>query len=226
MKEIDYRIPCWYICNKEGMGYPENYDCRKVCSRFMHMNLFIQNCGKPNAENFFIGLVPNAKDEVAFDKLMNIRENIEEFVSKGKNLHIHSKVIQNGKTTWAVKLMYRYFDRIWNGSDFIPRGYCLDVPKFISNLKNYEYRNTKEFKELDGLLRGVDLVIWDDFNTPLNTQEQNILQNYISNRFTGKKANIFTSFDDGCMAENIGTRLNMYLNMCEDVEFLASRGDE
>ena len=48
--------------------------------------------------------------------------------------------------------MYKYFDEIWAGSDFVPRGYFLYVPEFIDNARSFQYKETSEYKEIDKVL--------------------------------------------------------------------------
>lgn len=223
MKEINFDIECWYNCNNKEIENSKGFDCRKTCQRYLYMNFLIINCGKPDSENFIKKLIPDKSDKKAFDRLKVIKENIKTYIKDGNNLYIHSKHIQNGKTTWAIKIMYRYFHEIWYGSDLSPKGYFIYVPEFLNNMKNFEYRKTKECNELEEIINSADIVIWDDITFKLSTQEQTILQNYINKRFLNHKSNIFTGFDDGQIENNIGIRLYKMLTSCEDIEFISTR---
>ena len=59
----------------------------------------------------------NACDQVAFDWLNNIKNNISDFVTKGSNLYIFSTTTGNGKTAWSLKLAQSYIGKIWYEKD-------------------------------------------------------------------------------------------------------------
>ena len=48
-----------------------------------------------------------------FEYLTTIETNVENFVAQGGNLYIHSKNTGNGKTSWALRLVQTYFEKIW-----------------------------------------------------------------------------------------------------------------
>lgn len=209
MREVDPKIKCWYTCNTDP-----NYDCRKICPRYKLMNFFIVNCGKPNADRYLKLLSPSKVDVKAFLLLDKVKTNISEYVNNGLNLFIASDKLQNGKTSWSLKIMYKYFDDVWCGSDFVPRGYFIYVPDFLSKMKNYDYKNTAEFKEIDKILKTVDLVIWDDITADkLNPQDQTVLNNYISQRLQNGKANIYNGLDNDLneyLGKTLATRFESF----------------
>lgn len=202
MYEVDFKIPCWYNCTTKNNI---EIDCRKTCIRYKLMNFLIRNCGMQNAEDYLVPLKPENKDKLAFDDLNLIKNNILEFVNNGENLFISSTKFQNGKTTWSLKIMYKFFDEIWAETDFIPRGYFIYVPNFIQKNKSFEYKNTSEFKEIDKILMNADLVIWDDITAnQLLPSEQSFLNNYISKRIQSHKANIFNGIRRDNLTEYLG----------------------
>ena len=170
----------------------------------------------PDANRYLRKLIPAKCDSESYKKLNHIRNNIVDFVNKPENLLIVSDCIQNCKTTWSLKLMYRYFHEIWAGSDYISRGYFINVPKFLDDLKNYSYRNTPEFMEIDKNIKNVDLVIWDDITTyKLQESDQILLNIYVSYRNMHFKANIFNGLDNGQIKENVGEILSARLDRAE-----------
>lgn len=189
MLDIDFKIPCWYA---EGCHLKED-NCKKTCHRYLEMNCLITNCGMKNAYKYLKDLSPQKKEFEAYKQLKEIKDNIVDFVAQGKNLYISSDNIQTGKTTWALKMLYRYFDIIWSGNGFRRRGYFLHIPEFLENMRNFEYKDTAEFKTIDSALKNVDVVIWDDITANvLNPTEQSILYLYLSKRLMNDKSNIFT----------------------------------
>ena len=119
-------------------------------------------------------------------------DSIVSFTEQGSNLYIGSVNLQTGKTTWSLKLLYKYFDEIWAGNGFRTRGYFIHVPEFLGKLKDFSFRETAEYKRIDKCLKTCDLVIWDDITSqPLTPNEQNILNVYIDKRLMEDRANIF-----------------------------------
>ena len=52
-------------------------------------------------------------DRAEFRLLAGIEKDIERFVQEGQNLYLHSYGCGNGKTSWAIRLLSSYFNKIW-----------------------------------------------------------------------------------------------------------------
>lgn len=218
MTEIDFNIKCWY---KDGCNRKTDM-CQKVCHRYLQMNYLISNCGMKHAERFLKPLAPMNLDVDAFVRLQTIKDNIVKFVSNSNNLFISSLYLQTGKTTWALKLLYKFFDEIWAGNGFVPRGYFIYVPEFLNKTRSFQYKETDEFKLVDKLLQKVDLVIWDDITSmELTNQEQNFINMYIDKRYLQGKANIYTGMhlSDEEKVKYLGNKLSCRLDSCENIIF-------
>jgi len=215
---INYKVPCWFGCKRKS----DNPDCRKTCHLYLHMNYFITNCGMPDADRYLKVLQPSEADIEAFQRLEELRSNIKSFVEDGKTLYIGSLETETGKTTWSIKLMYRYFYEIWSGSDFRPRGFFLYVPEFLQKIKLNEFKNSFEFKELDSILNNADVVIWDDItNQKLTDYEQNFLNTYITRRIQRGKANIFNGMIPEDFEQSLG---NILASRIKKSELIALNG--
>ena len=178
MAEVNIKIPGWYYngCRLRR----DNPDCRKTCYRYLKMNYLIINCGKPDASMYLKQITPLEIDQEPCKRLGEIRDDIVNYVEESKNLYIGSYYIQVGKTTWSLKLMYRYFDKIWSLTPFETRGYFVYVPEFLSNCTSFQYRETPEFKEIDCNLKTADIVIWDEITSDvLSEADRKILNMYI-----------------------------------------------
>lgn len=181
------------------------------------MSYLIANCGMPEADKYIKPLVPHKDDVASFLRLKHIKDHIVQFVEDGYNLYISSEKLGNGKTTWALKLLYKYFDEVWCGNGFVPRGYFIYVPEFL-NKYSFNYKTSEEFKDLSKLLKNVDLVIWDDIAYSKLTQlECTVLNTFIDYRLMKGKSNVFT----GCLLgdnikENMDERL--YTRIWKDSE--------
>ena len=177
---------CWYktVCQNE---------CTESCIRYNEMKFLMDNSGIPKPQQIPLKLNPtNAKDRAVFIELDKIKNDIVNFVNSGKNLYIASESAGVSKTSWALKLMLKYFDEIWSGNSFRVRGIFVHVPTFLMQLKNFSNPLDDEYKQN---LLNCDLVIWDDLATGQKKSDfdYNQLLMYIDNRLRNKKANIYTS---------------------------------
>ena len=81
---------------------------------------------------------PEDIDFDAFTELADIKDDIVNFVSSGKCLYIASEYNGNGKTSWSIKLLLRYFDQVWAGNGFRCRGVFVHVPSLLLRLKDFD----------------------------------------------------------------------------------------
>lgn len=174
---------CWYkdVCNVN--------ECSS-CIRFLEMSALVENSG---LVNFYPSVLrAPACDADAFYRLRDIKDNIVEFVENGNNLYITSSYTGNGKTTWATKLLLKYFDSIWAGNGFKTRGLFIHTPTFL--LKCKDFGNTDDnFNLLKSNIPTVDLVVWDDIaSTSLSPFDYNQLLMYIDIRVSNRLSNIYT----------------------------------
>ena len=219
MANIDFKLKCWY---KDGCN-AANYNCEKTCHRYLEMNYLINNCGMKNAERFLKLLQPDERDVDAFLRLNDIKTNVVNFVESSQNLFLNSILLQTGKTTWALKILYKFFDEIWAGNGFRVRGYFLYVPEFLEKAKTFEYKQSNEFKQLDNTLKNADLVIWDDISScALSPADQNLLNIYIDKRMIDGKSNIYTGLyqTPEALKDLLGIKLSARLNACEQLTLL------
>lgn len=120
--------------------------------------------------------------------------NILNFVKEGKNLYLWSVNSGNGKTSWAVRAIRCYLNRIWPSASLTCHALFIDVAEFLNAIKanisapneyaNYILTNAKQ----------ADLVVWDDIGHKAGTSfEINTMLDILNYRLNNKKANIFTS---------------------------------
>ena len=198
------REDCWYreVCNAD-----ENCE---ICIRFQEMQYLMQSSNLPKNKQKPLSLNAPDCDLEAFRRLAYIKSNIEDFVKNGQNLYITSKVTGNGKTSWAIKLLLKYFDQIWAGNGFNVRGVFVHVPTFLLNCKNFKSTDT-QFEELKKKILIADLVVWDDIgSTNISGYDYSQLLDYIDSRSLNEQANIFTG---NCptkelLTESVGDRLS------------------
>lgn len=153
------------------------------------MKYLMDNSGIPKNRQYPQALVAGI-DYDAFMQLSDIKDDIITFVESGQNLYLCSENTGNGKTSWSIKLMLKYFDQMWAGNGFKERGLFIHVPTFLSKLKNFNDPLLTSYKES---VSNVDLICWDDIaSTKLSEYDISQLLIFIDQRIVDGKANIFT----------------------------------
>lgn len=207
---------CWYkrICTEQ---------CSENCIRYKLMYSLFKQSQLPEALWQYKVLECKDKDYNSFKKLQAKSDDILNFIEAGNNLYIYSENCGNGKTTWAIRLMYAYFDKIWHKSCLDCKALFVSVPKFLYNCKRSISQDVKGFEELCNLISEVDLVIWDDIGEmKASDYEHQILFQYIDDRINSKKSNIYTSNKNKEQLEDVlGVRLASRIYNCSEcIEFL------
>lgn len=176
---------CWY---KDVCTYNQCVNC----IRYSEMKYLIENSGIPKKRQKPVTL-NGGKDLNAFVELDKIRQDILNFVEDGESVYIFSENTGNGKTSWAIKLLLKYFDSIWAGNGFRVRGYFQHVPTLCNTLKDFSNATVELKNELKHKLETVDLVVWDDIaSTKLSDYDLQQLLPIIDIRVSEGLANIYT----------------------------------
>ena len=202
---------CWYrnVCT---------YDYCTNCIRYSEMKYLMENSGLPKKKQVPI-MLDGGRDKLAFHLLNDIKTDILRFVNRGESLYIYSEYTGNGKTSWAIKLLLKYFDSIWAGNGFRVRGYFQHVPSLFNVLKDF----SKSHNALKNTLETVDLVVWDDIAaSKLSDYDIQQLLIIIDNRVSEGLANIYTGnlTSHETLQKAVGDRLASRIwNMSTLVEF-------
>ena len=199
MVECVYTSVC--SCRYEG--------CEDDCLRWKEMFTLLETSQLPDTQWLPKSLSPDDCDYDAFCELADIKDKIKTFVDEGSSLYLYSTSTGNGKTSWAVKLLLKYFDEVWPGNGFRARGLFVHVPTLLLTLKNFEKRGDPEIMSLKDLITTVDLVVWDDIaSTSLTNYDYNQLIMYIDQRVFNHKSNIFTgNLGKNDLEKSLGARL-------------------
>lgn len=172
----------------------DTQDCNGSCIRYMKMHYLLENSLLTKKQQSPAKLLPDDVDIKAYEDLDAIKRNIVEFVNSGKNLVICSASTGNGKTTWAVKLIMKYFSEIWSTDSFNTRGLFINVAKYLSELKSNISQKSDYISHIRENVLDADIVIWDDLGSKDMTQfEFDEIFNIIENRVELGKTNICTS---------------------------------
>lgn len=185
--------------------------CSESCIRFTEFDCLLRNANIPvnRVMPSKLKLRPEDVDLEAFYTLADIKDKIVEFVQNGNNLYLYSNHCGNGKTTWALKLIMRYFNEIWLGNGYKPRGLFINVPTFMNDLRNNISQKSDKVEKMKRLISEVDVVIWDDIGA-VNIKEFDhlVLLSYIDQRIVECKANIYTgNLSANQLEKTVGQRL-------------------
>jgi DNA replication protein DnaC len=160
-----------------------------------------------------------------FKQLAAIEQDIVNFITSGKNLYLHSANCGNGKSSWSLRLIEAYFNKIWARSEPKCRVLFISVPRFLLALKdNITAKNTYVDYVKENVLEA-DLVVWDDIAAKVGSEfELNHLLNIIDNRLALGKSNIYTSnLNRQQLYTALGERLTSRIaNMSIDIELFGS----
>jgi len=196
---------CWYqkTCN----NYKEN--CNNNCVRFNEMQYLMESANIPKGNQFRNKLIPSPIDVENFKFLNEIKKDVVNFITNGENLYIFSSKLGNGKTTWSIKIMQAYFNKIWAGNGFKQRGLFVHVPSFLTKFKEIINKKDESFEKLKEQLIQVDLVIWDDIAAgKLSDYDHTNLLTYIDQRILSGRSNIYTgNLSEEELKEALGNRL-------------------
>lgn len=199
---MEKRSDCWYknVCQEE---------CSSACIRYLEMKYLMDNSNIPKAKQIPQSLIAPKCDRDAFKFLAGIKSEIVDFVECGENLYIASDYTGNGKTSWAIKLMLKYFDEVWAGNGFRPRALFIHVPTFLLKCKDFNNKD-EVFDEMRSLLPTIDLVVWDDIaSTDVSAYDYSQLLMYIDARLLNGLSNIFTGnySDRSRLEKRVGMKL-------------------
>ena len=190
---------CWYknVCT---------YDFCTNCIRYAEMKYLMDNSGIPKNRQYPQELVADV-DLEPYTTLADIKDDIVFFVENGQNVFICSRNTGNGKTSWAIKLLLRYFNEIWAGNGFRVRGLFVNVPTLLLQLKNFDNPLSDEYKKN---LMEADLVVWDEIaSSSISNYDYGNLLMFLDYRISAEKSNVFTSnaVSSAELEKNVGSKL-------------------
>lgn len=206
---------CWYkkVCDK---------DCN-TCVKYPVIKALMNLSGVPENLHHPINLDCDGKDLKQFLRLKEIKDTVDGFVEDGSNLYICSKYTGNGKTSWAIKIMYKLFELEWDvWGPVEPLGLFIYVPEFLTSLKHFDNPLSNSYLEN---VKKTPLVIWDDIGAgKVSEYDYTQLLVYINARQQANRSNIFTSNYTSVeeLTEHIGSRLVSRVYNCSEIIELKS----
>ena len=198
---------CWLkeTCNQKHCNDANG------CLILFKLDYLYKEAGIPlnTRKNLSLRVDSDGTDLNEFKQLKSIQDNIEQFVKNGDQLLIHSKQCGNGKTSWALRLVQTYFNKIWLKTELKCKALFINVPYFLLALKDNISNKSEYIQHIKENVLDCDLVVWDDIGTKNSTvfESENLLS-MIDGRVLNNKANIFTSnLSDAELHEALGDRL-------------------
>ena len=180
----------WNSCSRKHCNDPSG------CLILTKLNFLYKEANVPPYLRVKRTLVVDSdeSDLEAFRQLSLIQQNILSFVGEGKNLYIWSTQAGNGKTSWALRLLQTYFNKIWLNSPLRCRALFINVPFFLQALKDNISIKSEYISHIKENASQCDLIIWDDISNKIGTDfEINSLLSIIDSRLIQGKSNIYTS---------------------------------
>lgn len=196
---------CWLKeeCNR--------IDCHRFCYRFYKLDYLYNNAFVSMQQRKHLDLRVDAdgSDIEAFSQLKKIENDIENFIAEGKGLYIYSNQAGCGKTSWCLRLLQAFFNKIWIKSKLECRGLFINVPRLLLALKENLSEKSDYIEHIKENILTADIVIWDDIGTKVITSfESENLLSMIDARISLGKSNFFTSnLSEQELHESLGDRL-------------------
>ena len=203
-------------------------DCESdFCIRKYKMDSLYSAALMTDTQKLHIALRVDADgtDLAQFKQLAEVEQNISKFVEEGKNLYLHSAIPGNGKSSWALRLVEAYFNKIWARSEAKCRVLFISVPRFLLAIKDNITNKSTYVEYIKENVLEADLVVWDDLAAKVGSEfELSHLLSIIDNRLALGKSNIYTSnLNRQQLYTALGERLTSRVaNMSIDIEFFGS----
>lgn len=218
------RDTCWKFNNNP------NAECKTAnvyCPRFFRMNyLFDESLLSQKQRQYTpLRIDEDGTDLEAFNRLKIIEQNIEDFVSGGNNLYLHSTTCGNGKTAWSLRMLQAYIGKIWHKSDLKCKVLFINVPRYILALKDSISASNDYIDHVKRYIFDADLVVFDEIGTKsLTTWEHEQILNLVNTRVDMNKSNIYTSNLTGNeLRDKVGDRLySRIVHLSVDIELFGS----
>lgn len=204
-------------------------DCDKeTCLRREKLIYLFNRSMLSESQRYEFKLQPDSDgtDLDEFKKLNVIKNDIVNFVNSGKNLYIHSSNCGNGKSSWAIKLIQEYINKIAIRSPLTCRALFVSTPRFLMAMKDSISNKNEYYESVKDDVYSADLVVFDDIANKIGTDfELNSLLGIIDHRISAGKSTIFTSnmstLKDlqNALGDRLASRISQY---SENIEFHGS----
>lgn len=211
-------MECWLYDKCNHVNCNKQFCLRKYKLNYLYTEALLSESQKKHA---VLRVDADGTDLEEFKRLANIEKNIDVFVAEKQNLFIHSSQCGNGKSSWAVRMLTSYLDKIWPETALTCRVLFISVPTFLLASKDKISSKNEYFDHIKENYLNADIIVWDDIGNKEGTEyEINQILSMIDARLMLEKTNIFTSnLNYNQMISALGERLaSRICNKSIDIE--------
>ncbi len=172
--------------------YPEG--CNRYCWGFHSLQIAYSLSNIPEIYRRLPKEIETPKEDANYiDLLKKLDDRILGFVEEGHGLFICGKS-GTGKTMWACKLAQSYIKKKAKKVAYRRLVYFVDIVELLFSMKaDFGSDDRKKYIEMMESIKEADLVIWDNVDGPYTDAERDLLFLLINERYSNRKAQIFTS---------------------------------
>lgn len=183
---------CWM--KNQCKKYP---DCpNPFCIKLFKLNQLcdLALLSPKQREHIALYIDADGTDREEFEYLKSIEQHIDKFIAEGNNLYIYSGTTGNSKTSWMLRLLNQYLQKIWAKSDLECRALFINVPRYLLALKDAISNQSDYVDHIKVNALKADLVVFDEVGTKSVTifEHENLLS-IINARLDEGKSNFYTS---------------------------------
>lgn len=145
-------------------------------------------------------------------------------------LYLTNNLTVTHNTTWTLRMVETFFNKIWLKSELKCRVLFISVPRFLLELKSNINEKSDYIEHINNNVLDCDLVIWDDIATKLGTEfELSHLLSIIDTRINNGKSNMFTSNLSGvdlnrALGDRLYSRIQNYSDYVIELQGKDKRG--
>ena len=212
--EID-GVPCFgfYVCS----AYPKS--CSYKCGKFKKLKYLFRASEIPEKYLYPIPYTesPQVKESpnMVTQVLLDIKENIVEYVNEGENFVFFSAQTGTGKTSWACTIAKHFIFRRMMKNMLEPEAVYINVSEYFATLKSAfglkDENLNIQILQLNNLIKDVPLLVIDDLGAEKGTEyTRDTLYQIINYRYSNKLSTIYTTnlpLDSKEAEEHLGKRI-------------------
>lgn len=193
------------------------------CPKLFRLNYLYDEALLSKKQRLYIPLYidEDGTDLNEFKRLQSIEQNIEQFVEQGAHAYIHSSNTGNGKSSWAIRFIQAWLEKIWYKSDLRCRALFINVPRYLLAIKDSISNQNDYADHIKKNVQSADIVVFDEIGTKALTNfESEHLLSIIESRIQSDKSNIYTSnLNATDLKLVLGDRLySRIVNLSSDIE--------
>ena len=203
---------CWYCLEATGeCAKGQNAEwCDFNCPIYKNVKSNFLNSNLPEKYWWPFTLFKTKVDAQAIDDILDIKNNLANFVNEGKNILLQSSKCGNGKTSWGIRLLQKQIELNYKGSfGSWPPAFFVYTPGLLLDARKSISSKNSDFNTTQMIIENSPLVMFDDIGCiPLKDYDLLILSTLIEGRLLKGLSSIFTTNLQGeALKEVLGERL-------------------